>query len=192
MGYVDDAFANLKSNLEITATESQQAQTRHTNIREYLRKHWDVEDDFLTGSYRRDTKTKKLKDVDIFVVIDDDGPQGAYRDQAPGRVLDALRDLLRAKWPDAYRDGMAIVIPYGPRTRSCRWRSCPRSTAPAAATTSPTPTPATGSPPTPTRIARPAPPRTRSATRSTSPSSRWSRRSTGSSTNRSPRRSCSR
>jgi hypothetical protein len=41
MGYVDDAFANL----EITATESQQARTRHTNIREYLRKHWDVEDD---------------------------------------------------------------------------------------------------------------------------------------------------
>jgi hypothetical protein len=114
MGYVDDAFARLKGNLEITQTESQLAQDRHTSIRDHIRAHWDIDDDFLTGSYRRDTKTKKLKDVDIFIVIDDDGPQGAYRDQPPGRVLDALRDLLQAKWPDAHRDGMAIVIPYGP------------------------------------------------------------------------------
>ncbi len=114
MGYVDDAFANLKSNLEITATESQQAQTRHTNIREYLRKHWDVEDDFLEGSYRRDTKTKKLKDVDIFVVLDDDGAQAGYRSRPPGELIAALCDLLRDCWPDAYTDGMAVVIPFGP------------------------------------------------------------------------------
>jgi Second Messenger Oligonucleotide or Dinucleotide Synthetase domain len=114
MGYVNDAFAKLKNNLEITETESKLAQTRHSNIREHIRGHWDIDEDFLTGSYRRDTKTKKLKDVDIFVVIDDNGPQGIYRDRRPGEILDALLDLLQVKWPDAYRDGMAIVIPYGP------------------------------------------------------------------------------
>jgi hypothetical protein len=113
MGYVDDAFLMLKHNLEITQTESDLAQARHTNIREYIRAQWVIDDDFLTGSYRRDTKTKKLKDVDIFVVIDDDGPQGVYRDRSPGQVLDALCRLLQGRWPDAYRDGMAIVIPYG-------------------------------------------------------------------------------
>jgi len=113
MGYVDDAFGKLKSNLEITATEQKLASMRHINIRDYVREHWQLTDDFLTGSYRRDTKTKKLKDVDVFVVISADGPQGGYRTQAPIEVLTALETLLRDRWNFAYRDGMAIVIPYG-------------------------------------------------------------------------------
>src|SRR5207237_1172544 len=36
-----------------------------------------------------------------------------YRRQSPGRVLDALWQLLKVRWPDAYRDGMAVVIPFG-------------------------------------------------------------------------------
>ena len=113
MGYVDDAFGKLKSNLEITATEQTLASDRHTAIRDYVRKHWQLDDDFLTGSYRRDTKTKKLKDVDVFVVIDPHGPQGGYRSQPPINLLNALEKLLRGRWSGAYRDGMAIVIPYG-------------------------------------------------------------------------------
>lgn len=113
MGYVDDAFARLKSNLEITQTESQQASSRHQAIRDHVRAHWGLTDDFLTGSYRRDTKTKRLKDVDVFVVIDVDGEQGHYRDEAPSNVLLALRSVLQAKWEAAYLDGMAVVIPYG-------------------------------------------------------------------------------
>lgn len=113
MGYIDDAFANLRHNLEITQTEQDTAVRRHNAIRDYLKARWDIEDDFLTGSYRRDTKTKKLKDIDIFAVIHKDGPQGGYRAQPPGEVLSALEDLLRDQWPDARRDGMAVVIHYG-------------------------------------------------------------------------------
>lgn len=113
MGYVDDAFSNLKSNLEITTTEQTLASNRHTAIRDFVRERWQLDDDFLTGSYRRDTKTKKLKDVDVFIVLTPDGPQGGYRTQAPLQVLEALLTLLRDRWGDAYRDGMAIVIPYG-------------------------------------------------------------------------------
>lgn len=113
MGYIDDAFTKLKSNLEITATEQNLASNRHTAIRDFVREHWQLDDDFLTGSYRRDTKTKKLKDVDVFIVIAPGGPQGGYRTQAPLQVLQAVETLLRRRWSDAYRDGMAIVIPYG-------------------------------------------------------------------------------
>jgi hypothetical protein len=113
MGYVDDAFEKLKHNLEITSTEQNLASQRHIAIRDYVRQHWQLSDDFLTGSYRRETKTKKLKDIDVFVVIAPDGPQGGYRDQAPIDVLNALEKLLRSRWANAYRDGMAIVIPYG-------------------------------------------------------------------------------
>ena len=85
MGYIDDAFGNLKHNLEITATEQDTAVRRHTGIRDYVTGRWDLIDDFLTGSYRRDTKTKKLKDIDIFVVIDPDGAQAGYRTRPPAR-----------------------------------------------------------------------------------------------------------
>ena len=113
MGYVDDAFANLRHNLEITQTEQDTAVRRHHGIRDYVKSRWDLEDDFLTGSYRRDTKTKKLKDIDIFVVIDKDGPQGGYRSKPAGEVLRALENLLRDRWPNASRDGMAVVLHYG-------------------------------------------------------------------------------
>lgn len=113
MGFIDDAFSQLKSNLEITQTEQDLASSRHIAIRDHVGEHWQLIEDFLTGSYRRDTKTKKLKDVDVFVVIDPDGPEAGYRTQPPSDVLDALEILLRGEWSTAYRDGMAIVIPYG-------------------------------------------------------------------------------
>ena len=71
MSYVADAFSNLKSALEITQTEQQLASTRRQAIYDHLGDHWDVASVFLTGSYDRHTKTKKLKDVDIFVVVDE-------------------------------------------------------------------------------------------------------------------------
>jgi predicted nucleotidyltransferase len=113
MGYIDDAFAKLKHNLEITQTEQNLAKARHEAIRDFVKSHWDLADDFLTGSYRRDTKTKKLKDIDIFVVLDADDSQAGFRDQAPIQVINALESLLRQKWSAAARDGMAVVIPYG-------------------------------------------------------------------------------
>jgi hypothetical protein len=113
MSYIDDAFLRLKSNLEITQTEQDTAVRRHTSIRDYVSSQWNLIDDFLTGSYRRDTKTKKLKDIDIFIVIDPDGVQASYRTRSPAEVLDALEALLADRWPDVHKDGMAVVIRYG-------------------------------------------------------------------------------
>jgi hypothetical protein len=58
MTYVDDAFANLKHTLEITQTESQSASRRHQQLRDRVRDAWQLDDDFLTGSYRRNTRTR--------------------------------------------------------------------------------------------------------------------------------------
>jgi hypothetical protein len=113
MGYIDNAFANLKRHLEITQTEQDTAVRRHHEIREFVNDRWDLADDFLTGSYRRDTKTKKLKDVDVFAVIDMEGAQAHFRSKYPGELLNALELLLQEEWPNAHRDGMAVVVPYG-------------------------------------------------------------------------------
>ncbi len=113
MSYVDDAFAKCKSTLEITATEQKFAISKHTDIRDLVRATWQLEDDFLTGSYRRETKTKKLKDVDIFGVIDPKGPQAHLRNHHPSMVLEELRKLLTTQYSDVVADGFACVVQFG-------------------------------------------------------------------------------
>ncbi len=112
MGYVDQAFRNLKSNLEITPTESQLAQTRHRLVRKHIEASWELVEHFLTGSYKRDTKTKKLKDVDIFVVVDPKGPQGALADGTGTAAVLALRDLLSERWKDLDADDNVVTVNY--------------------------------------------------------------------------------
>jgi hypothetical protein len=110
MGHVDDAFINLKATLEITDGEADLAKRRHARIRDVVRETWELEDDFLTGSYRRHTKTKKLKDVDIFVVIDPKGEQQTLRKESPASILEALAKVLRQHFDDVTVDRMACTI----------------------------------------------------------------------------------
>ncbi|MBF4592012.1 CBASS oligonucleotide cyclase [Curtobacterium sp. VKM Ac-1395] len=110
MGAVDDAFARLKATLEITDVEASTAAKRHRLIRDHIRERWDLEDDFLTGSYDRHTKTKKLKDVDVFVVIDPDGPQGSLADGTGYAAIAALRDILAPRWEVETDDVVARIV----------------------------------------------------------------------------------
>lgn len=95
---VSDSFSGLKSNLEITPAEQELAAKRHALIRDHIRTRWALTEDFLTGSYRRRTKTKRLTDVDIFVVIDPDGPQGDLIDGSGTAALDDLAEVLSSRW----------------------------------------------------------------------------------------------
>ncbi len=113
MSYVDDAFDKLKSNLEITTTESDLAKTRHQLVRDHIEGSWELVDHFLTGSYARHTKTKKLKDVDIFVVVDPDGPQGSLANGKGTAAVLELRDLLADRWSDLDADDNVVTINYG-------------------------------------------------------------------------------
>lgn len=112
MGYIDDAFDRLKSNLEISNAESELVQNRHQLIRDHVEASWTLVDHFLTGSYDRHTKTKKLKDVDIFVVIDPDGPQGHLASGSGSEAVAALRTVLATKWPDVAVDDHVVTINY--------------------------------------------------------------------------------
>src|SRR5205814_2383387 len=112
MSYIDDAFDNLKSNLEITPTERDLASTRHNLIREHIEGSWTLRDHFLTGSYDRDTKTKKLKDVDIFVVVDPDGPQAYLANGTGYAAVAALREVLSTRWDDLDTDEHVVTINY--------------------------------------------------------------------------------
>ena len=114
MGYVADAFSNLKSALEITATEQQLASNRRQAIYDHVGTRWAINSAFLTGSYDRHTKTKKLKDVDIFAVIDPEGDQATLRQRGPAAVLGDLKEVLDEKYPGQVSvDGVACVITFG-------------------------------------------------------------------------------
>jgi hypothetical protein len=112
MSYIDDAFDKLKSNLEITQTETNLAATRHNLIRKHIEKSWTLSDHFLTGSYGRKTKTKKLKDVDIFIVIDPKGPQGHLLNGTGAAAVSALRDVLSTGWSDLAIDEHVVTVNY--------------------------------------------------------------------------------
>jgi hypothetical protein len=112
MGYIDDAFDGLKRQLEITDTELGLASSRHTLIREHIEKAWDLEDHFLTGSYGRHTKTKKLKDVDIFIVINPKGGQGGLLKGKGSAAVGALRDVVATRWQDIDTDEHVVTINY--------------------------------------------------------------------------------
>lgn len=112
MSYIDDAFDNLRSNLEITETEQNLAKNRHNLIREHVESSWTLSGHFLTGSYDRKTKTKKLKDVDIFVVIDPKGPQAYLANGTGTAAVLALRDVLSTRWDDLDTDEHVVTINY--------------------------------------------------------------------------------
>lgn len=112
MTLVDDAFTALKTNLEITAAEQKLAESRHVLIRDHVRTRWSLSADFLTGSYARHTKTKKLKDVDLFVVIDPKGDQGNLASGSGAAAVDALAEVLGTRWSDVTTDETVVTVSY--------------------------------------------------------------------------------
>jgi hypothetical protein len=99
---VDEAFRKFKSRLELNEREQKNASARHTEVREYLVTKFDVDRSFLTGSYARYTKTKPLKDIDIFFVLNES--EKNYRSEVPSVVIDDFFDALAEKYDrDALR-----------------------------------------------------------------------------------------
>lgn len=118
MSKVSDAFATFKSRLELTKTEQDDASRRQKDVRATVQASFDVDHDFLTGSYGRHTKTKPLKDIDIFVAL---GAKEAERRKAhPKAVLDDLEKCL----VDAYgreqvvRDRRCVTVWFEKRNQT--------------------------------------------------------------------------
>ena len=92
MSKVSEAFATFKSRLELTQTEKDDASRRQKDVRATVQASFQVDHDFLTGSYGRHTKTTPLKDIDIFVCL---GSKEDHRRKAhPKAVLDDLEACL--------------------------------------------------------------------------------------------------
>ncbi len=90
---VPAAFEKFRSRLEVTEQEARSAASRQRQIRDRVEAGLDpgaVADDFLTGSYRRETKTKPLRDVDIMVVLSD----GGLTVRPPREPLDRVQEIL--------------------------------------------------------------------------------------------------
>jgi hypothetical protein len=92
-----DAFEKFRQRLELSDTEQKDAARRHTDLRECVRSGFDVKNDFLSGSYRRHTKTKPLKDVDVLFVLG--ANEHWRRGKAPIETLTAFEGRLRSKYP---------------------------------------------------------------------------------------------
>ena len=95
-----EAFAKFKSRLELTTTEQADVSRRHQRVREILRDEFSLENDFLSGSYGRRTKTKPLKDVDIFCVLHKD--ENEYLSKPSAELLEAFRKVLAKEYGNAY------------------------------------------------------------------------------------------
>jgi Second Messenger Oligonucleotide or Dinucleotide Synthetase domain len=110
---VDEAFRKFKSRLELNEKEQANASARQNEVRDYLDTKFAIDNSFLTGSYRRHTKTKPLKDIDIFFVLKE--AERHYRDKAPSVVVDDYHDALAKRYGKnaARKQSRSVNVDFG-------------------------------------------------------------------------------
>jgi len=110
---IQDAFKKFKSRLELTAGEQADASRRQKDIRAIVDNAFAIDRDFLTGSYARWTKTKPLKDVDIFCVLDEE--ERHYRSEYPSVLLEAVENVLAENYGSANvsRQRRSVSVRFG-------------------------------------------------------------------------------
>ena len=108
---VPEAFTKFQRRLEATDAEERSASSRQKKLREQLdASAIGIDRDFLAGSYRRETKTKPLRDVDIFEVLADT----SYLDKHPSKVLNDVKDVLEPHYPGRVcTDRRAVRVDFG-------------------------------------------------------------------------------
>lgn len=92
---IEEFFKNLSTSLELKDSERDSISKKHTELRESLKEKLDVEDDFLTGSYNRNTlirpKDEEEKfDVDFFLAFNKDD----YRESELPDLLKVVKGAL--------------------------------------------------------------------------------------------------
>jgi len=110
---IDEAFRKFKSRLELNDKEQKNATQRQTEVREYLDTKFGIFRSFLTGSYARYTKTKPLKDIDIFFILKES--ESHYRSNVPSIILGDFHSALVDKYgKDAVRkQSRSINVDFG-------------------------------------------------------------------------------
>jgi predicted nucleotidyltransferase len=110
---VDEAFRKFKSRLELNEREQNNGSQRQNEGRDYLVTKFGIKRSFLTGSYARHTKTKPLKDIDIFFELKEG--ERHYRSKAPGIVLTDFYDALVDKYGEkaVRKQSRSVNIDFG-------------------------------------------------------------------------------
>jgi len=110
---VEEAFRKFKSRLELNDREQENASKRQQEVRDLIVTKFAVDRSFLTGSYKRWTKTKPLKDIDIFFVFGD--AERHYREKDPDKVLTAFEEALVEKYGRSCvrKQGRSINVDFG-------------------------------------------------------------------------------
>jgi hypothetical protein len=108
-----EAFMKFRSRLELNEKEQNDASRRQREIRAHMDEEFDIERDFLTGSYARHTKTKPLKDVDIFCVLGE--KERHYRKKPPLNLLGAVERSLAKKYGSSCvkRQRRSVTVDFG-------------------------------------------------------------------------------
>ena len=114
---LDEAFRKFKTRLELNEKETTNASNRQQEVRDYLDTKFKIDRSFLTGSYARWTKTKPLKDVDIFFVMK--ASENHYVSKAPSVILTDFHDALVQKYGDrARKQNRSINVDFGVKADS--------------------------------------------------------------------------
>lgn len=109
---VTEAFRKFRSRLELTEKEQNDASRRQKEIRSVMDEGFKLEHDFLSGSYKRFTKTKPLKDVDIFCVLHND-ERGKYRNgKAPSVLLDQTEKVLKKHYDRVDKQNRSVTVEF--------------------------------------------------------------------------------
>ena len=110
---IEEAFRKFKSCLELNDREQKNAADRQKEVRDYLDKKFAIARSFLTGSYARHTKTKPLKDIDIFFVLKESENQ--YQSKAASVVIGDFYTALVEKYgKDAVRkQSRSVNVDFG-------------------------------------------------------------------------------
>jgi hypothetical protein len=105
---VSEAFEIFRKRLELSDTEQKDAIRRREDVSACIHGSFDIDREFLTGSYARHTKTKPLKDVDIFFCL---GKKDRHwRDKPAEEVLRAFEKALAKDFgSDAVERGRRCV-----------------------------------------------------------------------------------
>ena len=105
-----EAFEKFRKRLELSETERQDAAKRHTEVRDCIRAEFDIKNDFLSGSYRRNTKTKPLKDVDVMFVMGE--KEKHRRSKPPIEPLQAFEKCLKKQYTDVEIGRRSVTVEF--------------------------------------------------------------------------------
>ena len=98
MKTIRQAFQEFLQTLELTDKEQERASEQHPRVREALQQRLDVDDNFLSGSYKRNTAIRPLNDIDLFIVLKE--VDGLRRGSQPHDVLSKIKETMTLEDPE--------------------------------------------------------------------------------------------